>query len=365
MFKTIRIAVVALFTVITFVSQAQDIHFSQFYMSPLNTNPALTGVMNCNTRLVANYRNQWAGVLGANAYNTYSVSYDQKIAVGRTDYFGIGGSLWGDTAGSLNFGTTQGRLSFSFAKKMGGYRETSHFLVLGADAAISQRRLSQDADGQIWASEHDGNGGVLPNSNPDIANTLDYDFIYADLAVGLLWFSIIDKENNFYGGLALHHVNRPNVTFQSNTTTVEAIGQRFTAHAGGQVWLSKGLYVVPGFVFLKQGSQVELNLGTNLRFAVGNSRTSDQSWQIGAWYRLTNRFVEPTAVDADPSIEFFHSDAIIFTARFDYDNFGLGFSYDYNVSELRAASVGNGAFEFSLNYYICGPEKRAVYCPRF
>ncbi len=361
-----RIIIVALFSVISFVSQAQDIHFSQFYMSPLNTNPALTGVMNCNTRLVANYRNQWAGVLGANAYNTYSVSYDQKVAVGRTDYFGIGGSLWSDVAGSLDFGTTQGRLSFSYAKKMGGYRESSHFLVLGADAAISQRRLSQDATAQIWASEHDGQGGVLEGANPDIAGMLNYDFIYADLAVGLLWFSIIDRENNFYGGLALHHVNRPNVTFQTdNSASIQPIGQRFTAHAGGQLWLSKGLYVVPGFVFLKQNSQVELNLGTNLRFAVGNSRTSDQSWQVGAWYRLTNRYVEPTAAGGESSVQFLHSDAFIMTARFDYDNFGLGFSYDLNISELRAASVGNGAFEFSLNYYICGPEKRAVYCPRF
>ena len=47
--------------------QAQDIHFSQFYQSPLNLNPALTGVMNCNHRIVANYRNQWASVLKSNA----------------------------------------------------------------------------------------------------------------------------------------------------------------------------------------------------------------------------------------------------------------------------------------------------------
>ena len=79
---------------------AQDIHFSQFYMSPLNLNPAMTGVMNCNIRLAANYRNQWASVLRDNAYRTYSVSYDQKIPVGRYDYFGIGGTFWGDRAGA-------------------------------------------------------------------------------------------------------------------------------------------------------------------------------------------------------------------------------------------------------------------------
>ncbi len=88
---------------------AQDIHFSQFYMSPLNLNPALTGVMNCNMRVVGNYRNQYASILKSNAFNTYSVSYDQKIPVGRYDYFGVGGTLWGDKAGSAGFGTVQAR----------------------------------------------------------------------------------------------------------------------------------------------------------------------------------------------------------------------------------------------------------------
>lgn len=364
MIQSLRGFAIVLFTFFAFGIQAQDIHFSQFYMSPLNTNPALTGVMNCNSRLVANYRNQWAGVLGANAFNTYSVSYDQKVSVGRTDYFGIGGSLWSDVAGSLDFGTTQGRLSFSYAKKMGGYRDKSHYLVVGADAAISQRRLNSSTDAQIWSSQHDGNGGQDPTIPSPVAGLLDYDFIYADLALGLLWFSILDDTNNFYLGGAIHHVNRPNITFQQSTNVTETINQRITLHGGGNFEIKPGLSLVPGFVYLKQASQVELNLGTNFRFDVGSARDS-QSWQIGAWYRLTNQYKEPTATDVQGSVDFFHSDAVIFTARFDYDNFGLGFSYDLNLSDLRAAAAGNGAFEFSLNYYICGPEKRAVYCPRF
>ena len=136
---------------------AQDIHFSQFYLSPLNLNPAMTGVMNCNVRLVANYRNQWASVLKSNAYNTYSVSYDQRIPVGRYDFFGVGGTFWGDKAGELDFATLQGRLSFSYSKKMGGYRKKAHYLVLGADAGISQRSI--DFLNAQYGTQHDGNGG--------------------------------------------------------------------------------------------------------------------------------------------------------------------------------------------------------------
>ncbi len=66
---------------------SQDIHFSQFYMSPLNLNPAMTGVMNGNIRLTGNYRNQWASVLRDKSFRTYSVSYDQRVAVGRNGFF--------------------------------------------------------------------------------------------------------------------------------------------------------------------------------------------------------------------------------------------------------------------------------------
>jgi len=283
--------------------KAQDIHFSQFYMSPLNLNPAMTGVMNCNTRLVANYRNQWAAVLQANAYNTYSVSYDQKIAVGRTDYFGIGGSLWGDVAGELNFGTTQGRVSFSYAKRLGGYRKKANYLVFGTDAAISQRRI--DTGDARWPNQLSSSGFDPMGPGETL---VDEDFLYADLSAGLLWFSVLDENNSWYVGLAQHH----------------------------------------------QGPHKELNLGSSLRFALGASRVQSQYWQVGLWWR------SGTKVDGG-----IHNDAMIFSTRFDADNYGIGFSYDYNVSKLRQGGQANGAFEFSLNYLICGPEKRAVYCPAF
>src|SRR5690625_5556006 len=62
-------AITALF--LWFSANTQDIHYSQFYMAPLHLNPAMAGVMNCNSRMIVNYRNQWATVL-TNPYNTFS-----------------------------------------------------------------------------------------------------------------------------------------------------------------------------------------------------------------------------------------------------------------------------------------------------
>ncbi len=345
-----NVVILAALMISSFSMMAQDIHFSQFYMSPLNLNPAMTGLMNCNTRVVANYRNQWSQVLRSDAYNTYSVSYDQKIAVGRSDYFGIGGTFWGDRAGELNYGTTTGRLSFSYSKRMGGYRKTAHYLVFGADAGISQRKV--DPNNARWPSQHDGNGGFDVMAPPPPLPGFNPDFLHADLNAGLVWFSVLDDRNSYYVGLAIHHLNQPNVSFYGNATT-EALTSRFTAHAGGEFELNRNISLVPGFIYMTQGEHREINFGTSFRFNLG-PRSEQQSWQLGAWYRIGNK--------VEGGI---HSDALIISTRFDYGNYGIGFSYDVTVSKLREAGTGNGAFEFSLNYFICGPEKRSVYCPRF
>lgn len=338
---------VLLFVISSLSLTAQDIHFTQFYMSPLNLNPALTGVMNCKTRMVANYRNQWSAILSANAYNTYSVSYDQKIPVGREDYFGIGGSIWGDVAGESRFGTTQGRMSLSYSKKMAGYRKKASYLVIGADAALSNRGISTSS--LRWPSEIGPEGHVPGSGTPEILT--DTDFIYADIAAGLLWFSVIDNNTNWYFGAAIHHLNRPNVSFLGTNVDLYS---RYTMHAGLQFELQRKISLLPFGVYMAQGPHRSLNAGANLRFAMGPSRTTNQSFEVGTWYRVGNK-VESGL----------HSDAVILSTRFNYENFGIGFSYDINVSGLRQASPVNGAFEFSMLYNICGPESRGVYCPRF
>ena len=63
--------------------QSQDIHFSQFYASPLNLNPATTGVLSCDLRFSAIYRNQWASVLNSRAFSTFSAGVETRLPVGK------------------------------------------------------------------------------------------------------------------------------------------------------------------------------------------------------------------------------------------------------------------------------------------
>ena len=80
MFKQLAIAWALLVSV---AAQGQDLHFSQFFNSPLTTNPANTGfIPDGDYRLGANFRNQWSSVMTL-PYKTMSAFGDMQVAVIR------------------------------------------------------------------------------------------------------------------------------------------------------------------------------------------------------------------------------------------------------------------------------------------
>jgi type IX secretion system PorP/SprF family membrane protein len=309
----------------------------------------MTGVMNCSKRLSFNYRNQYASIMRDKAYNTFSAAYDQRIPVGRNDNFGVGVTFWGDRAGSLDFSQLQARASLSYAKRMGGSRTKANYLSVGADLGVTQKGYDI---GRAQFGSQNNNGTFdpsLPTNETGIVN--DY-ILYPDLSAGVLWFSVIDKFQNWYAGAAYSHINRANQSFTASD--FHPMYSKFTFHAGGEFLTQPRFGLVPGIVAFKQGPQFQVNAGTSLKFLLGNNRTLQQALQFGVWTRVSNRLSDRV-----------HADAVIFSTRFDYDQFNLGFSYDLNVSSASAATDGHGAFEFSMLYKICGNEKRRVYCPNF
>ncbi len=348
---------------------SQDIHFSQFYMSPQNLNPAMTGVMNGNIRLTGNYRNQWASVLRDKSFRTYSVSYDQRVAVGRNDFFGVGGTVWGDKAGDAGFATQTGKLSFSYSKKIAGYRDKASYVVVGAEGGAAQRSI--DFLNLRWGTQHNGSGGFDPTLSSNETSFGNTNFVFADLAAGLLLFNVVNKNTNYYIGGAYHHLNRPNQAFSGSdiagvfVRNTDLIFTRITVHAGGEFPIAPNLGALPGIIYMKQGPAFQINGGNSFRFTLNDNPGEYQAFQVGVWARIASREDASTAGTPGASSGGVLMDAAILSARFDFNDISLGFSYDVNVSPLRAASNGQGAFEFSLQYKILGNTKKSVYCPDF
>src|SRR5215212_4876410 len=101
--KRMKNAVLIIFSLfIVQVLYGQDPAFSQFFSSPLNINPALTGNINGDWRIISNFRDQWIGP--ASPYTTGTASYDTKVlqhklpGVPEENVMGMGGMLLYDYA---------------------------------------------------------------------------------------------------------------------------------------------------------------------------------------------------------------------------------------------------------------------------
>ena len=94
---------------------SQDLHFSQFFNSPLTTNPANTGfIPDGNYRIGINYRDQWASI--PVPYKTMSAYGDFQLFRDRLEYgwLGLGGVVLRDVAGAGNLTSTKAYASIAY-----------------------------------------------------------------------------------------------------------------------------------------------------------------------------------------------------------------------------------------------------------
>jgi len=121
-------------------SRAQDPNFSQFFVSPLTLNPALTGKFDGVVRVAGNYRNQWPSI--NNAFTTYTVSVDGGILKNRIpefDQFGVGVLAFKDQSGNGVLQNTFMGLSTAYHKSLD--ENGSSQIGLGFQGTYVNKRL--------------------------------------------------------------------------------------------------------------------------------------------------------------------------------------------------------------------------------
>ena len=100
-----------------FKGKAQDLHYSQFYNSPLNTNPALIGIFNGDQRFNLSYRNQWKFV--PVTWTTFSLAYDRKYYLeDDKHFFRFWGNLNYDRQGDSKLTLTGINVGASYTRKL-------------------------------------------------------------------------------------------------------------------------------------------------------------------------------------------------------------------------------------------------------
>ncbi len=303
----------------------QDTHLSQFYHSPLSLNPAMTGLMNYDVRVTANYRNQWATV--TTPFQTMEASVDASILGGVTedDFFGVGLLLNNDKAGDSQLRTTRVHLSTAYSKSLSG--DANHYISLGGQAGLAYRSLNVSE--LTFDSQFDGD---ILNTNIGSGEQLDrQQFYYWDFSAGVAWFYAPTEESSIYAGAALSHINEPNQSFFQGVT--ENLYRKLTVHLGGEVALNESFSLLPRGELLLQGPHTEVNVGGLVKFNLTPGFEQSEG-AMALYLGTTHRF----------------KDAQIVVVRYDYGPIGIGFSYDFNISSLGKASKYQGGPEVAIIY---------------
>lgn len=328
-------------TFITTLSDAQDLHFSQYYNSPILLNPANTGMLeNSDWRAGVNYRNQGATI--PVPYNTFSLFSDFTLFHNKWEnaWLGTGFAIWRDVAGNGDLALTkvQGNLA---AHILTG--DKTNFSV-GLGVAYNQRsvdfsKLTYDVQ---W-DEFTFNKNVANQETFTVQKTT-----FLDVNAGAN-FTYYNNDNLFFKlSLAASHLSQPVETFYgaSNKLGIRPIVNLELVYKAGD-----NLMLTPSVYYTRQKKASELVGGILMGLnASGETLTFNANEiLIGAYYR--------------------NKDAIIGAAGYKWKQNKIMVSYDHNISQLSVATKGMGAMEISLivqGKYKNSEERVRMYgCPRF
>ncbi len=322
---------------------SQDIHFSQFFETPLLRNPALAGIFTGDIRVQMVYRTQWNSV--TDPYQTGSLNAEYKLPVGRSDDFlTLGGELLYDKAGTVALSSTHILPALNYHKSLSS--ERNMYLSLGMMGGLVQRKI--DRSKITTNSQFDGtayNAGL-----PDGETFTKSSYSYFDGSVGMSFNTQLgdNTDNNLFIGLAYQHFNKaPKISFYGNPDYT--MTPKWVASAGAKMSMNDYSYFTIQADYSKQGTYTETIAGSLFSWKLDDMDDPKYIISAGAFLRW--------------------KDALVPVAKLEFKPLAVAVSYDANISQLTSASSGRGGFEISLTYqkYVnrSNSSSDAVRCPRF
>ncbi|GAA4337095.1 hypothetical protein GCM10023184_32740 [Flaviaesturariibacter amylovorans] len=336
-----RIALSALLTAAclagTLEGRAQDLHFSQFFETPLLRNPAMAGLFTGDIRVQGVYRDQWNSI--TTAYRTTSLSGEYKMPIGKADDFLTAGlQVLYDQAGTVAWKTTHLLPAVNYHKSLS--KEVPRYLSIGFMGGPVQTRLDRSKM-QTASSYTTGSDGETFPSNGHT---------YLDMSTGISFNTQLNSnpDNNVFVGVGYHHINRPRRSFY-NSAGAE-LNPKLVVSGGVKFSVTEWSYFNIQGDFTKQGQYQQAIMGFLWGLKLGQD-LEDPRYLIhgGAFVRV--------------------NDAVVPVIKLDYRPFSVSFSYDVNISKLKTSSLGRGGFELGISFI--GKNKRreemkgVIFCPKY
>jgi type IX secretion system PorP/SprF family membrane protein len=296
---------------------AQDIHFSQFFNTPLALGPGSIGAFDGEQRLSAVFRQQWRSV--TIPYRTFGLGGDLAHAAGVKG-LGLGAWLYNDRAGDSRLNRFHFSLGGSWTVRPAG--TTDHAVTFGLQAGISSITLNEAGlsfDAQYNGFTYDPQLGSGENIARD-------GLVHPDVHFGAVYRYTPTPRGSVQFGVSLFNLTSPRIGFLGEPG--EPLDRRASVHIITGFPLSSDLDLRPMAQFMAQGTFHELDLGANLRYILLQRYGLERSLIAGLHYRA--------------------ADAGYVHAGLEYDDWTVGISYDINTSKLVPASRERGGIEFTL-----------------
>jgi type IX secretion system PorP/SprF family membrane protein len=320
---------------VQFSATAQDLHFSQYFNSPLLVNPANTGFTpDGDYRLGINYRNQWASITNV-PYKTFSAFGDLQVFGDRLEngWVGIGAALLGDVAGAGNLTSTKAYGSIAYHQALG----FGSLISAGFNVGWINKRV----DPTKFTFDNQWNGKFFDLNAPSGEGLITNQLNYFSLQAGLN-YAYFPTENAYFNlGVSVANINRPREPFISQDVTDNRISPRTTVFLNGSFRASDAWIVNPNVYVSKMSSAWEYVAGVNAQ----RDLSGDGNTQliVGAYYRV--------------------ADAIVPVVGFQQNGYKITFNYDATASSLSQYNATRGAYEISIIKQGLIDKSRDLKCP--
>ena len=319
--------------------QAQDIHFSQYYNSPLTTNPALTGIFRGDIRIYGVLRSQWDEA--STSYRTVHLAGDGKLFNPKNTkgFFSVGGQIFRDQAGQSNLSMTSLAGNGSYTRAL----DRENFVSFGLHIAVAQRHFN--TQNLTWNNQVVGDA-----HNPDLPSGENFDKtskVFADFGAGINWHGKkLKRRSTMDIGAAFYHLGTPRQNFYDGDAA--KLPMRISLYILPTVQVADKIDLVFNANAQLQDTYTELLGGGALRYYLNTRKTKEVALQLGGAFRFN-------AI----------GDALVIAAEVHHHFMRVGFSYDINVSKFREATNRNGGPELTVRYTIhkVRPLKYRKLCP--
>lgn len=307
---------------VTYQMVAQDIHFSQFYASPLTLNPAQTGWYKGDVRISGNYRSQWKAI-DNKPYATIGLGIEKQFHYFSNTYsFGIQAIT--DETGYVGLVSNKLLLSGAFSKKING-----HKLSVGIQAGAVSK--STNVIRHTFDDQFDLGGNSVFNPKLPTAEVPGEPILYGLVNAGAMWSNRLTNKIFPEFGVSVFNLNTPKESFYGLDLKEVNLPIRYAIYGGGEYSLTKRIIVNPHVLYMSQKKASELLIGGEVEYVLSD----DVKPYIGTSirYGLSRNF-----------------DASSWIGGMQMKNIRVGVSYDVNISTLQQATNNRGAFEISFIY---------------